>query len=163
MFFWSVFFRISTKLGDLLRKFPYSVQIWENTDQKKLRIWTFFWQCSLRENLKNRREFWVNFSCFLIEDTLYLPSQKYLNRVPIFLVKTLKDLKFDCVLKYTISTLSQNRVMSVFEEIIRHLKHENCEQNVYSSGASLYTIRIDLSISIHQNTNPSNIESIKFK
>ena len=28
----------------LLRKFPYSIRIWENTDQKKLRIWTLFKQ-----------------------------------------------------------------------------------------------------------------------
>ena len=33
----------------LVRIFPYSVQIWENTDQKKLRIWTLFtqWYCHL--------------------------------------------------------------------------------------------------------------------
>ena len=36
-FFWSVFPRIRTEYGDLLRKFPYSIQIRENTDQKKLR------------------------------------------------------------------------------------------------------------------------------
>ena len=35
-FFWSVFFRIWTEYGDLLCKFPYSVQMWENLDQKKL-------------------------------------------------------------------------------------------------------------------------------
>ena len=29
----------------LLRKSPYSVLIRENTDQKKLRIWTLFMQC----------------------------------------------------------------------------------------------------------------------
>ena len=28
----------------LARIFPYSVQIWENTDQKKLRIWALFTQ-----------------------------------------------------------------------------------------------------------------------
>ena len=45
-FFWSVFSRIWTEYGDLLRKSPYSVRIRENTDQKKLRSWTFFsqWQ-----------------------------------------------------------------------------------------------------------------------
>ena len=35
-FFWSVLSRIWT---------PYSVQMWENTYQKKLRIWTLFTQC----------------------------------------------------------------------------------------------------------------------
>ena len=43
-FFWSVFSCIWTEYGALLRKFPYSVQIQENTDQKKLRIWTLFTQ-----------------------------------------------------------------------------------------------------------------------
>ena len=42
--FWSVFSRIWTKYGDLLRVSPYLVQIKENTDQKKLCIWTFFAQ-----------------------------------------------------------------------------------------------------------------------
>ena len=35
-FLWSVFFRIRTE---------YSVRMRENTDQKKLRIWTLFTQC----------------------------------------------------------------------------------------------------------------------
>ena len=33
-FFWSVFSRILTKYGDLLRKSPYSVQMLENTGQE---------------------------------------------------------------------------------------------------------------------------------
>ena len=37
-FFWSVFSRIGTEYGDLLRKSPYSFPIRDNTDQKKLRI-----------------------------------------------------------------------------------------------------------------------------
>ena len=44
-FFWSVFSRIRTEYRDLLRKSPYSVRLRENTDQKKLRIWTLFTQC----------------------------------------------------------------------------------------------------------------------
>ena len=44
-FFWSVFSCIRTEYGDLLRKSPYSVRIQENTDQKKLHIWTLFMQC----------------------------------------------------------------------------------------------------------------------
>ena len=39
-FFWSVFSGIWTEHGDLIHKSPYSVQIQENTDQKKLRIWS---------------------------------------------------------------------------------------------------------------------------
>ena len=41
-FLWSVFSCIRTEYEDLRRIFPYSVRIQENTDQKKLRIWTFF-------------------------------------------------------------------------------------------------------------------------
>ena len=44
-FFWSVFSCFRTEYGDLLPKSPYSVRIQENTDQKKLRIWTLFKQC----------------------------------------------------------------------------------------------------------------------
>ena len=46
-FFWSVFSRIWTEYGGLLRKSPYTVQMRENTDQKKLSIWTVFTQCAL--------------------------------------------------------------------------------------------------------------------
>ena len=31
----------------LVRIFPYSVRMRENTDQRKLRIWTLFMQCGL--------------------------------------------------------------------------------------------------------------------
>ena len=44
-FFWSVFSHIQTEYGEILRLSPYSVQMWENTDQKKLHIWTLFTQC----------------------------------------------------------------------------------------------------------------------
>ena len=44
-FFWSIFSRIRTVYGEILRISPYSVRIRENTDQKKLRIWTHFTQC----------------------------------------------------------------------------------------------------------------------
>ena len=37
-FFWSVFPRTQAKYGDLLRKYPYSARVRENTDQKKLHI-----------------------------------------------------------------------------------------------------------------------------
>ena len=46
-FFWSVFSCIRTEYGDKLRKSPHSVRIQENTDQKKLLIWTPFSQCPL--------------------------------------------------------------------------------------------------------------------
>ena len=43
-FLLSAFHRIGTEYLELLRKSPYSVRIRENTDQKKLRIWTLFIQ-----------------------------------------------------------------------------------------------------------------------
>ena len=43
-FFWSVFSRIWTEYGEILRISPYSVQMRGNTDQKELRIWTLFTQ-----------------------------------------------------------------------------------------------------------------------
>ena len=46
-FFWSVFFRIRTEYGEIRKISLYSVQMRENTDQKKLRIWTLFTQCVL--------------------------------------------------------------------------------------------------------------------
>ena len=36
--FWSIFSCIQTEYGDLLRIYPYSVQVQENTDQENLRI-----------------------------------------------------------------------------------------------------------------------------
>ena len=45
-YFWSVFSCIRIEYGDLLRKSPYSIRIQENTDQKELRIWTLFTQCT---------------------------------------------------------------------------------------------------------------------
>ena len=44
-FFWSVFCRIRTEYREIRSISPYSVQMRENTDQKKLRIWTLFREC----------------------------------------------------------------------------------------------------------------------
>ena len=44
-FFWFVFFPIRTEHGEIQSISPYSVQIRENTDQKKLRSATLFTQC----------------------------------------------------------------------------------------------------------------------
>ena len=43
-YFWSAFSRIRTEYGEILRISPYSVRMRENTDQKKLLIWTLFTQ-----------------------------------------------------------------------------------------------------------------------
>ena len=41
---------------NLFRKSPYSVKIRENTDQKKLSIWTLFTQCRARKSRKISRK-----------------------------------------------------------------------------------------------------------
>ena len=43
-FFWSVFSHIWTEYAEVRSISPYSVRMRENTDQKKLRIWTLFTQ-----------------------------------------------------------------------------------------------------------------------
>ena len=74
-FFWSVFSRIWTEYGEMLRISPYSVWMWENTDQKKLRIWTHLTQCIISVSIKkilsgfyllfqSLLEFTINFSYY---------------------------------------------------------------------------------------------------
>ena len=46
-FFWFLFSRIRTEYWEILRISLYPVWMRENTDQKKLRIWTLFKQCCL--------------------------------------------------------------------------------------------------------------------
>ena len=54
-FFLFVFSCIRTEYGDLVCKSPDSVQMRENADQKKLRIWTLFTQCGItKAKPKNR-------------------------------------------------------------------------------------------------------------
>ena len=47
VFFGSAFSLIGAECGELIRKSPYSVRIWENTDKKKLSIWTLFSECTV--------------------------------------------------------------------------------------------------------------------
>ena len=49
-FFWSVFSLIRNEYGEILHISLYSVRMWENTDQKKLRIWTLFtqWEATMK-------------------------------------------------------------------------------------------------------------------
>ena len=59
IFFWSVFSHICTKFGEILRISPYSVRMRENTDQKKLRVWTVFTQWVLKKTLlSEKNEMW---------------------------------------------------------------------------------------------------------
>ena len=47
VFFWSVFSRIRTEYGEIRSISPHSIRMRENTDQKKLCIWTHFTQGNL--------------------------------------------------------------------------------------------------------------------
>ena len=49
--FSGAFSRIQTKYGEIRSISPYSVRMRENTDQKKLRIWTLFTLCPEIERL----------------------------------------------------------------------------------------------------------------
>ena len=81
-FFWSVFPRIRTDYGEMFLISPYSVQMRQNTDQNKLRIWTLFTQSKvfissdvlphdinffvlLRLNSSRYHEINFNSTCFL--------------------------------------------------------------------------------------------------
>ena len=55
----------------LIHIFPYSVQIWKNTDQKKLRIWTFFAQYIFPLMHSFLIFFFFLFLGSLFEDTLH--------------------------------------------------------------------------------------------
>ena len=61
-FFWSVFSRIRTEYGEILRISPYSVRMWENTDQKKLGIWTLFMQCYFNRYLDSANIYLFKFN-----------------------------------------------------------------------------------------------------
>ena len=96
-FFWSVIFCIRTEYGDLHRKSPYSVQILENADQKKLSIWTIFTQCIYEEVLKTNIYFFVDIPGF---DVPNFPNfQVLISKCP-------KIQMFNKILCYKIMTIS---------------------------------------------------------
>ena len=63
-FFWSVFSRIQTEYGEILRIFPYSVWIRENTDQKNFDYGHFLRSednninYSNKKNINSNLRFW---------------------------------------------------------------------------------------------------------
>ena len=58
-FFWSVFSCIQTEYGELWIKSQHSVQISENTDQKKLHIWAIFTQWLFKEIHSDKIWIWA--------------------------------------------------------------------------------------------------------
>ena len=85
-FFWSVFSCIRTEYGDWRSKSPYSVQIQENADQKKFRIWTLFTQCDLVNTGISLNQIFLDF----VLDPLFLRVSFFLPlllKVPILILK----------------------------------------------------------------------------
>ena len=67
------FFLVRIFLYSLLCKSPYSVWVQDNTDQKKLRIWTFFKQCHRRKTFRNRsklKDFAANVLLYILRNFL---------------------------------------------------------------------------------------------
>ena len=82
VFFWSVFSCIRTVYGEIQSISPYSVRMQENTDQKKLRIWTLFTQC-MYERVKaifeeKLKKFTVSRNSEISLFSLKLLAQKFL-------------------------------------------------------------------------------------
>ena len=71
-FSWSVFSRVRTEYGNLWSKFPYSVRILENTDQKKLRIWTLLTQRYFHANISADGLGFVEALEKLVNEVIYL-------------------------------------------------------------------------------------------
>ena len=78
-FFWSVFSCIRTEYGEILRISPYSVRMRENTDQKKLRIWTLFTQCK-----KILLFLFYNFSCSCLQCNISWSSYTMKTKTSLF-------------------------------------------------------------------------------
>ena len=75
-FFWSVFSRIRTEYGEILRISPYSVRMWENKDQKKLRIWTVFTQWTLCQLFSS---YFLNLALWVVPEVQLLLFVLHLN------------------------------------------------------------------------------------
>ena len=79
VFFWSVFSRIRTEYRDFLRISPYLVRMRENTDQKKLHIWTLFTQCKHNSNILTLSNFSFIFVTDKIEESAALIPEKAMS------------------------------------------------------------------------------------
>ena len=79
-FFCSVFSRIRTEYGETHRISLYSVQMRENTDQKKLRICTLFTQCQTVMSWSSRKKKGGIFcTVYFVQTEFFLRSVFYLN------------------------------------------------------------------------------------
>ena len=97
-FFWSIFSCIWTEYGDLRIKCPYSVQIRENVDQEKLRIWTLFAQCVVPLCTSS-----FIFVGFQRPQSLWLPSHLLIIKFNLVLVTN-----SNCVTIYDVDSVFRN-------------------------------------------------------
>ena len=77
-FFRYIISRIRTEYGEIRSISPYLVRMRENTDQKKLRIWTFFAQCNFSFFYSDVSIYQLEFSFFLTLESsviFYLTSK----------------------------------------------------------------------------------------
>ena len=110
-FFWSVFSNIYTEYEYLRGKSLYSVQIRENTDQMKLRIWTLFTQCFFRKIIELSKFLLLK----LIQTGLYVGRKCSLN---------IKNTSFTNINKHNISK-NVNKFISLWFLWCSNTKHQD--------------------------------------
>ena len=97
--FWSVFSRIRTEYGEIRSISPYSVRMWENTDQRKLRIYYIF---SFLESLISNL---VSFVHSQIEKFTVFFREDVLKKMVIFVHVVKQCIQFQDILLYTTSEI----------------------------------------------------------
>ena len=110
-FFWSVFSRIRTEYGEILRISPYSVRMWENTGQKKLRIRTLFTQCFIQPlhfNFTNIKYLCLYFWVICANNSIIVANVGQ-TKIYFWIYEPLKMRYcfFLCILKFPILYLAQ--------------------------------------------------------
>ena len=143
--FWSVFSCIWTEYEDLRSKSMYLVRIQENTNQKKLRIWTFFMQWLGNNMQLNWRYF--EFSA-LIKLTLRMPRKKIHLKIKL---KRLQKVWICGILET--HTLNQLFIWGFYIEIKFSKKLSSWRQIcVLCDGSIFYNHSICLNIGFRQNS-----------
>ena len=92
-------FRLNTEISSNLRsKSPYSFRMQENTDQKKLRIWTLFAQCVFLGPPLSNASVWIfraqpeQHACFLLRK---IPKKIILRKHDFFAIPLIyRDVKY---------------------------------------------------------------------
>ena len=82
-FFWSIFSGVQTEYGEIRSIYPYSVRMRENTDQKKLRIWTLFRQWHYIRKCSH--------NCFYTKD---LTPLLHVKRLSLSFAETFRSIHF---------------------------------------------------------------------